>query len=264
MIFHWVNHPDLRALDRFIMVLHELGMADRRHLGSVLGWKENTVRWAIREMRSRGSTPEEKDEWLSFKTPARGRRRNMYALGSQGIQYAQSIMMQRGSVREVSDGQWGHYLGLNNILVRLIESVGREKLKWYNTLEATDFLFRAMKMMKKEEWSKNSKQEREDRRKIIRPDALISIEDQMYWVEFDNDTEWTRQIENKMHDYVETLTSIQDPNPVVWITTSERRCNFLKDIWEYSRLNFDLVPKMYFFEEGQEVELFCPSSLTKL
>lgn len=264
MIFHWVDHPDLKAIDRFIMVLYELGMADRHHLSSVLGWKENTVRWAIRELRSRGAAPEEKDEWLSFKTPTHGRRKHMYALGPRGIQYAQSTMMQRSSIKEVSDSQWGHYLGLNNILVRLIESVGREKLKWYNTFEATDYLFRAIKMMKKEEWEKNPKLEREDRRKIIRPDALISIEDQMYWLEFDNDTEWTRQIESKMNDYVETLTSIQDPNPVIWVTTSERRCNFLKEIWEYTRLNFDLVPKMYFFEEGQETELFCPSSLTKL
>jgi len=71
-------------------------------------------------------------------------------------------------MEERSDAQWKHYLGLNDILVRLIQAVKDpqeqdfmhtvlNRIKWHNTWAATDFLFRSMELMYQEKWKKDPK-----------------------------------------------------------------------------------------------------------
>jgi chromosome segregation ATPase len=284
MIFHYTDHPHLRAEERLLMVLDELGMADRNHIGAVLQWTDNSVRTIIHRLRSKGisaedrdrleqlkkeiqekwgqkkeapatirqeyqtlnrSIQETRDEWIRIIRPTREAKRNLYTLGVKGIQYCRQIILeQQGTIKEKQDSHWGHYVGLNDILLRLIQSVGREHLQWYGSYEATSYLFRSLDYL----------EEKYDRKKVIRPDALAVIDGNRAWIEFDNDTERTPQIEKKLREYVETLTLIQDPNPVVWVAPSHERATKLQEIWEYIREEFDVIPKMYFFEAGKEID----------
>ncbi|GGE29068.1 hypothetical protein GCM10011571_34000 [Marinithermofilum abyssi] len=285
MIFHYTDHPHLSAEERLLMVLDELGMADRNHIAAVLQWTDNSVRTIIHRLRSKGISAEDRDRleqlkkeiqnkwgerreapaevrreyqtlsqsiqeardaWIRIIRPTKAaKRNNLYTLGVKGIQYCRQIILeQQGTIKEKQDSHWGHYVGLNDILLRLIQSFGYEKLQWYGSYEATSYLFRSLDQLG----------EKYDRKKVIRPDALGVIDGQMVWFEYDNDTEWTQQIEKKMREYVETLTRIQDPNPVVWVAPSHERATKLQEIWEYIREEFDVIPKMYFFEAGKEID----------
>lgn len=188
-------------------------------------------------------------------------------------------------MEERSDAQWKHYLGLNDILVRLIQAVKDpqeqeqdfmhtvlNRIKWHNTWAATDFLFRSMELMYQEKWKKDPKKARDERKEIIHPDAYLIFDEIARWIEYDNDTEAPRIIEKKLREYVKTLNRVDNHDPVIWVAPTEKRKNELKDIWEYIQGTFDVVengtieenqvsflPEMYFFQAGEEVEFIVPT-----
>jgi hypothetical protein len=248
-----LQHADYLAEDRLLLALYKLGMANRRHLSYLLGWTENTVGWRVHKIRSaRGKTPEEKDEWIVSYSPSHRDKKHLYYLGSKGMDYCVRVLNQPKK-KPVSQGQWAHYEGLLDIYMRLIDRNGKEGLKWLTTHEATDYLFRMYKLENAEEWRKNPKLEKETRKRLIRPDALLAVNGNTFWIEFDNSTETSSQLEEKMEQYIKVLTDLEDPSPVVWVVKDYWRKTDLQFIWGYTSKGYPTVPKMEFFVQGEEV-----------
>lgn len=244
MLFKWIDHPSFRKHEQMMAILYEMGMADKQQLAVVTGWSLRTIRWTIEKIRSKGATPEEKDEWVRS-IPIRKRtspREVVYALGRMGIRYVQDMMEEQPHARTAPEAQVKHFLGINDILIRVMEKVPREDLVWLSSAEATDLILRTW------EW----RREELDKRYFIRPDARLGIRDRRYWIEYDNDTEGARKLERKFHGYVH----LNDSTPVVWVAPNEKRRDYLQTLWKnmvkafYS--NHQSVPKMYFFVAGNE------------
>lgn len=304
-----IHHPDLKADQRLLVAIDELGISTRQHLSTVLGWTENSVQTYIHRWRQKGPDQEDvkrlnelkktihqawgrksdvplhirkeyheiydriqmsRNQWIEIYYPPKHAKLSCYKLGPRALEYLQGFSS-NGKIGVRSNLQWGHYLGLNDILIRLIKADPNGNLEWYGTQEATEYLFRQMEFVFREEWANDPKKARNDRRQIIRPDAYVSIDDRYYWVEFDNGSEGTRKIEEKMTEYIVTLNRIDNDDPVVWIARDEKRRDELRDIWEYKKLDFTLderddqdeeiskIPNMHFFKAGDEVEFFIPS-----
>jgi hypothetical protein len=151
-------------------------------------------------------------------------------------------------VKEAPEAQIRHYLGINEILIRLIEAgVQREDIVWLSTAEATDYLSRLLE----------AHGEKIDRRRLIRPDARAVINRTAFWIEFDNSTERTRKLERKFYEYVHALTLVQNKDPVVWVAANRNRKEYLANQWEaVKKVNYEDrvdIPEMCFFVEGEEL-----------
>jgi hypothetical protein len=173
------------------------------------------------------------------------------------MEYAQEMALQIHRVREAPQAQVAHFLGINDILVRLLENgVDREQIAWLSSTEATDVLLRYWER----ETSKNL-----DRRNLIRPDARLILGDtRRFWIEYDNNTENPRQLERKFHRYVQTLMPIGESSPVVWVAYDHKRKDYLQRNWEaFVELFYKghPIPEMYFFTPGEDTQFFL-SGLT--
>lgn len=252
MIFRWLDHPSFHRDEQLIAILYDLGMASMRQLKVITGWSPNFLKLQLKRIRKRARTPEEKDLWLKS-YPIPGTRRNVaYALGRLGLEYAQDMAMETHRAREAPQAQVIHFLGINDILVRLLEQgVSRERIVWLSSTEATDALLRR--------WERKRNQQL-DRRDLIRPDARLILDNKhRFWIEYDNNMEGTRILERKFHAYVKTLIPIGEISPVVWVAATEKRKEYLERQWRYFVELFykdNEIPQMYFFAPGEDTQFF--------
>lgn len=257
MIFRWLDHPSFTRDEQLIAILYDLGMASKRQLLAVTGWNPLVLRNRLRSIRKRGQTLEEKDLWLKA-YPIAGTLHNdrdsrvAYSLGRLGLEYAQDMALQTRRVREAPQAQVAHYLGINDILARLLEQgVSRDRITWQSSAEATDVLL--------QRWE-NRRKEKLDRRDLIRPDARLVLDgERRFWLEYDNNTESSRQLERKFHAYVKTFTPIEEANPVIWVAIDRSRKDYLKANWSaFVRLFYKnkQIPEMRFFIPGEDTHFF--------
>lgn len=243
MIFKWIDHPSYHKDEQMMAILYDSSMATKRHLMVLTGWPLLSIQSCFQKIRARGHTKEEKNEWLrSYRIP--NRREMAYALGKKGIRYVQDMMDERQHVREAPEAQITHFMGINDILIRIIESgVSKDDILWLSSAEATDLILR--------KWERRGKEM--DKRHLIRPDARLGIRDRRYWIEYDNDTEGARKLERKFHGYVQ----LSDPDPVIWVAPNKKRRDYLQNLWRntvrafYSDSDYP-IPKMHFFVAGEE------------
>jgi hypothetical protein len=252
MIFRWLDHPSFHRDEQLIAILYDLGMASKRQLQVITGWHPLTLKDRLRLIRKRGETLKEKDLWLkTYSIP--GQIRDVaYSLGRLGMEYAQEMALELHRVREAPQSQIAHYIGINDIVVRLLEQgISRDRIAWLSSTEATEVLLRR--------WERE-RNRKLDRRNFIRPDArLILDETRRFWIEYDNNTESPRQLERKFHNYVQTLIPIGETSPVVWVAFSKTRREYLKANWEaFADLFYrdKQVPQMYFFVPGEDIHFF--------
>ncbi|TCW41590.1 protein involved in plasmid replication-relaxation [Laceyella sacchari] len=246
--------------DRLLLALYKLGMANRRHLSVVLGWTDATVKWRINKIRSeRGKTAEEKNQWIQYYVPPHRSKMNLYYLGEKGLAYCVKALNQ-AKKKPVAHGQWEHYEGLYNIYLRVMESANQ--VVWRTTQEATEYLFRSYKLQKAEEWKKEPKLERETKKNLIHPDALVVINGKMFWMEFDNSTESSSQLEERMEGYIRVMNDLKETAPVVWVVKDAWRKADLQFVWGYTSKGHAVVPRMEFFVQGEEVDFLCSSPAT--
>lgn len=250
MIFRWVDHENYLRSEQLMAIVFDLGMASFQQLQIITGWSPIMIKKSLHQIRKRGGkSSEDKEQWIK-KYPLAVRRSSdsfVYTLGKLGINYVHEMMEEKQRIREAPRSQAKHYYGINQILVRLIKSgSSRANITWLSTVEATDVLYRL--------WQRKNLEVK--RRDLIRPDARLLLEDgKKYWIEFDNNTEGPRQLERKFHNYVQTLQPIGETSPVIWVTPTKDRCNYLEGIWGQVRKNFyqtQAVPVMYFFTVGEE------------
>lgn len=193
-----------------------------------------------------------------------------YSLGNAGLKYV-SRNFGYPMMKETTQTQSAHSLGLTDVCIRLIDAVCKEKMEWYGTKEAAQILYRMRKAQDINLTEKN----------IIRPDAYLVMGQKNYWIEYDNCTEGTKRIEEKLMDYVTHLYALssfwKDPtgkrhspinrSPVIWITTQFQRKRYLESIWNQMiqlRLYEIWIPEMLFFVQSDETAylLNCSQSET--
>ncbi|WP_231392193.1 MULTISPECIES: replication-relaxation family protein [unclassified Paenibacillus] len=239
-------------------MINDLGMVTKQQLLTITGWEKRHLEWAIESIRKRAARPEEKELWLkAYYFPHK--TTTVYSLGRLGAEYALAMQQEARRLKDPPRAQLSHYIGINDILVRLLEAgISRERLQWGSTVESTDSLIRL--------WEWNHKQV--DRKQMIRPDALLKIDEKFkFWIEFDNNTEGPKKLERKYHDYIKTLSPISEKSPIIWVTNEEKRRTYLEENWDLLCKNFyknqtDL-PKMYFFTLKNETN-FILNELGKL
>jgi len=257
MLFHWIGHPSFGGDEQLMAVLYDMGITTKRQLLIVTGWTENQLKWYLQRIRKRETEEQKYLNAYSLRIRHKGDRR-AYSLNKAGIRYVKEMMQSDNLyVKETPEAHIRHYLGINEILVRLLEGgVEREGLIWLSTAEATDYLSRLLEVLG----------EKFDRRNLIRPDARVVLKHASFWLEFDNDTEPTRVLERKFRQYVNSLTLTNNTEPVVWVAENEKRRRYLAEQWEIVKTvsyeDRDDLPEMYFFVEGEDVAFMLSKELS--
>ena len=253
MLLKWVDHEDFHKYERLIAIIQECGMVSLRQLAIITGWSVYTVKNAIHHIRQyqSASSGTEPSQWIQIYRLRRGNQDgSAYRLGVKAVEAYFQMTGMDGRAKEATQFQAMHYLGTNEILIRILETgIPKERITWHNTYEATEVLVRFHEKLGIPM----------DRRDYIRPDAFLTIDGAGYWLEYDNDTEGTRKIERKLHSYVKTLIPKPEvePYPVIWVAPSGRRRDYLQTIWEGMKKMYykDVpVPPMHFFVAGEETD----------
>ena len=298
MIFRWVHHTNLKPWERLMMVMFEMGMATLEDLSIVMGYSEKRIfrmyqhirdflakseieklNQEAKEIEKENYSKEEKEQLLKeiqrkiqeeknlYAKPHRqivehrGSASRLYSLGQKGIEYCMTLIHEKGSW-DIKESQLNHYNGINKILIRLIKVFGKENLRWHYSYEATEVIFRVWEVIRQEEWAKNPSLARQEKRRMIRPDALCIIANSPYWIEFDNDTERMKQLIEKYLGYCKTIGIEETINinyPIIWITTHSYRRDEMKRIWETVKEEYypEQAPiEMEFFVQGEEADWF--------
>ena len=249
MIFKYIFDNEISPQDTLLLSLYDLGALSTRQFCTLTGWTPNKFWVTISRIRKAQG-----EDWVISKSTKYHLDRYYYILGRGGLRYCGKLLRKKVSLNIINEFivQNRHILGLNEILVRLVESgVDRRKIVWLSTKEATDFLYRLYR-------HHDPGVEKKD---LLRPDARLVIEphDISAWIEYDNSTEGPLQIEQKYIRYIETLEALSKRDPVIWVARDKMRKQYLENIWEsLRRLNYrnHWVPKMYFFSAGEEVSYF--------
>jgi len=258
MIFNWIENDSLRREEQLMNVLYDCGMATFEQLKIITGWKERNLREHISTLQKRNkrdAIDQDEQPWIQVHYAARllhgSKKAAIYTLGKSGMLHVHQIREDDRKIRETPLGQMVHFFKTNEILVRALKAFDRKFIRWYSSYEATDLLIIA--------WNQKAKGQKLDRRNAIRPDGRLVIQDQSYYIEFDNGTEGPRQLERKFHGYVEMMEVIQDTTPIIWVTNDSKRMNYLIRNWEaLKKISYAdrSVPQMHFFVEGDETKLF--------
>lgn len=233
MIFAWIQNDCFRNFEIIVGILHDLGIATRKQLHIISKFTLPTLDKAIRELSRR--------ELIQIDTLPD--HRSIYRLSRLGSQYAQGLTGNY-NLKLAPEFQVSHFLGLNDILVRLIENFGLNYY-WDTTKEATDYLY-YLRLMHA------GLNESDVQKTFIKPDAYLEFCENSFWVEYDNSTESSTQLLKKYRLYITNLNSrMVGYQNVIWITKDKKRKEFLKLLWKDLDVN---VIKMYFFVAGEEIQ----------
>ena len=268
MIFRWVNHEELTYDVKILLVLAEMLYASERQLCLIMGWNRSKLHNTFTKIKKRAKTKKERKEWIKNIRTDYPLDKSCYALGREGVNFINSAFQCdiRYKNIEYREAQTAHELGLNDICIRLIEkqlSGANLNIEWYNTKEAKQILYRMCSIQKPDI----------DEKEMIKPDAYLMINQHGFWIEYDNTTEGTRVIEEKLLDYVRYLKPLANPwidqygkrqkplhkAPVIWVTPDIKRRDYLERIWKqlvYLRFRDEYVPNMFFFLAGEDTQFF--------
>lgn len=245
MIFDVVNEaatPNLSVADRMILVLFDLGITTKEQIATITGWSENRINDSIKRIRKKGG-----EKWIRSWQPRRGRP-HVYALGKEGFKYARELRGEYNGNNQPASGQVWHFLGLNQILVRLLES-GLEVKSWLSGRESASWLYH--QLLTRDENGKASVP-----KTPLRPDAMMQVGNQWWMVEYDTGTETPMRLSEKFSRYLD-LSLMLDLSeiPLLFVTVSDQRVNTAE--WAFRRAfeaHQATWDRVFFLKEGQEVE----------
>lgn len=266
MIFQWLLDPDVRPQDKVLLSLYDHGTFSPRQFCILAGWDVSRLRLVIHRFRKHKNSNE---KWIHTAPTRFDVDRSHYLLGIDGLRYCGKKLKERVQIHQVRDtlAQSTHLLGLNEILIRLVQTdVDQKEIVWLATREASDYLYRLCRI-----------QNKVNKRTIIRPDARFIWKDQSYWLEYDSGTEGPFAIEEKMSRYVNTLDPLRqkwldkkdhlqsplDQSSVIWVTKTSARKRYLENIWKhllYLQYMDQEVVDMLFFVAGEETEFLMKQS----
>jgi Replication-relaxation len=266
MIFNWLDEelvPGLSKTDRMALVLYDLAISDKEQIMRVTGWSKNQIDGAIQRLRkyaeSEGGVP---DDWVRFWQHRQGAG-YVYSLGAKGIQHVRALRGEYVKYKAVPlRGHVYHYHGLNEILVRLLDSE-LEITAWLSSKEAASWLWHTL--IKRE--LKDGRLSETTESLPLRPDALVRIgedERDSFFVEYDTGTESSIRLEQKFHRYFDLGCMLDDERmlPVLFVTTSEKRkqeairaFNRAVDRYDDKTSGMLVWKNIYFSVAGEEVQM---------
>lgn len=221
---------------------------------------EMKLRRVNRQFKNQMAALEKKrDEWLIVIKGA-PKEPNFYTLGKKGIEMVKEIQGESNSKfknRENPKRQVNHFNGINEILMR-IRKEGIVEDNWLSGREVLQTLGyywnRKNHLLKKDEtWTK-------DKPYIpCKPDALITLEAEEYFLEYDANTESFIRLKQRMNGYLELyyyFTKYQMmkkalPKYVVWVCDDEKRKEEIEKAGMEAREEF-LEMKAIISEEDKE------------
>ena len=243
--------PHLSKTDRMILFLFELGICTREQLEVITGWSTNQINGAIRRIRATADNP---DEWVTSWRP-RQNKPAVYALGSEGMAYAREL---RGEFSEDARrkrpprGQVHHFVGTNQILVRLIRS-GLNVQEWMSGKGVSVWLYN--ELLTRVEPGKP-----EPKNSPYRPDALVRVNGVSFLVEYDTASEPSPRLMERFSRAFDLSVMMPLP-PILFVTVSERRCEeaaraLERAIERYPERDIlgSRIPDILFCTEGTEVD----------
>lgn len=273
MIFKWLEHQEIKHDEKakLLLLLYDLGGASERQICHLTGWSHSKFHYVLTQIKRKSPTKEERKLWVKSERTNYTLDKSIYMLEKSGMKHVANILQLPGtSIREDSEAQSEHTLGITDILLRFLEVNNNNSIQWYGTKEATDLLYRMVRTINPDI----------QKRKLPRPDAYALFLYFSCWIEYDRSTESPLQIEEKYIDYVENLNLIGNTwtdstgkqrkplnsSPVVWVTVNEGRRRLLEQTWkQLVRLRYSggEVPKMYFFTTGEETPFFIQHNSKK-
>jgi hypothetical protein len=263
LIFQWLRHEELDHSEKLLLLLADLTYASERQIRVLTGWNHNQFNRTLAKARKKGSNRAAKMKWIRNERICYQDDRSCYSLGQLGLSYV-AQRYQYPLTKENRFAHSAHSLGINDILIRLFEKMTNPKeLEWYGTKEAVQVLYRMCRLQDESIQEKG----------LIRPDAFLIFQGERFWLEYDNETEGSKQLEEKMMEYHARLTPLSrswkdrngrirkpiDQSPVIWVTNTVHRKSYLKSIWKQLikfRLDGQQVPKMLFFVASEETDFF--------
>jgi hypothetical protein len=265
MIFQRIFDQELSPQDTLLLALLDHSAISPRQFCILADWTISKLRVTVHRIRQQAEKDPDKNLWVRREHTRYELDRFYYTLGTEGLKYCGRLLQKRFDSRQIAEAtaQNTHLLGLNEILVRLVKAgVNRRQIVWLATREASDFLYRLLRIKKEIK-----------RRGILRPDARLVLGNQAFWVEYDNGTEGPLELERKMVEYIDTLEELReewvdphgqrrppiDVSPVVWVARDEQRRHYLEGIWRslvLLRYVGQWVPEMHFFSPGQDTLFF--------
>jgi Replication-relaxation len=139
MINFWVESPELLESQRLMGVMFDLGICTKEHLAKVLDKPLKNITWNIDDIRQKAKKNKENpDDWIKFWKKNKGGV-NVFTLGKKGIALVCEILEQEVGNRKPLHGQVAHFVGINDILIRLIDA-GRRPYLWYSQKEVSSYL----------------------------------------------------------------------------------------------------------------------------
>lgn len=210
--------PYLTMTDRMVLILFDLGITNRAQIEAITGWTKDQVKNSIHRIRELAEKAgEDPDKWVRVWRPFQNQP-SVYSLGELGIAHARALRGEttNGNGRPLT-GHIYHFLGLNEILVRLIQA-GLEVEEWLSGKESASWVYHSL--LTREEPGKQSQPQNTP----LRPDAMITINGVTFMVEYDTGTEPTPRLEEKFHRYLALASMLPEQMPtVLFITVSEKR-----------------------------------------
>ncbi|WP_186805955.1 replication-relaxation family protein [Salisediminibacterium halotolerans] len=221
-------------------VLFDLGFATKDQLNAILEWQESPYKLGNELKKLRKLEKNVNKRYIqTFQLPAKAKHRSpvAYTLTKQGIQYiCQYRGIQNEKLKPAKEGQWKHYLGIAEIIATIKDSRLNEAAVEFSSeymtarqIQHIVNLYDTKKDRKPYEFIKHFK-----------PDALMKIGGQEFFLEYDTGTENMQKIEAKMLLILDTLFYkngekrgyIKELNkPFVWVTTSSVRAKNLGVVW---------------------------------
>lgn len=233
MILNWTDGP-YTDREKLVGTIYDAGVIRRSDLMFLLGWKRSKFDNQLLQLRKQVMLVTSRDHHGN----------TVYMLDESGVRAAHQLCHIEGKIVTMG-AQISHQIGVNDILMRLVNANGREGVRWWSTREASDQLWDARKKM--------GTNDADIRKTHIRPDALLRTPgSEFFWIEYDNATESSRQIRKKFALYVTNLRELKDRRAqrVMWITPTAARTRWLQSKWDELRVKSNI--EMQFYTAGEE------------
>ncbi len=241
MILNW-SSGEFTNKEKLIGTLFDAGIIRRSDLMFLLCWRRSKTDSHLLSLRQQ--------QMLQTSRDSHGN--TVYMLDENGVRAAHQLCHLEAKIVKMQ-AQVSHQIGIIDILMRFIKVHGREGVRWYSTREASDELFNFRKIV--------GNTDAEIRSSYIRPDALISVPRKgIYFLEYDNATESSKQIRRKYTLYIQNLSIIDEYTEglmrrVMWVTPTVNRARWLEAKWNEIKNKRNI--EMLFYMAGQETSVLA-------
>ncbi|OAB28465.1 replication-relaxation family protein [Paenibacillus macquariensis] len=225
MLFKWVDHDRLTRVEQLQNIIFDMGIATAEQLMAITGMQYDNLRYHIHKIQKSG-----RDMLRVYYLPAKFgvRKRGAYTLGPDSIRLVCQMRNAPETAKVITSAMMMHHIGTNDILLRAKKhsELNRLNIDWTGEKLSTELLYLDLLEIDPEEAN------RPGFKRQLRPDAKLTVGSAEFFIEFDNDTENPRRIEEKYRRYIELHEKLNFTSPILWVAPNEKRYNVLKTNWQ--------------------------------